>query len=159
VTSSVPCTAVFLPSPGRTDAKPHGTNADAEVKAGCVTIVRASAVGEVVSRRIRRIRADSHTICGLVTGDAIGRPVTIERTPAIADIIAGGISVESPRVRVLRPGDAASDVEFSSLAARASGNVQMRERRGLAGERTIGRERLGRMASEGRYDRASVATI
>jgi len=35
------------------------------------------------------------------------------------------------------------------------GNVQMRERRGLAGERTIGRERLGRMASEGRYDRGS----
>jgi hypothetical protein len=33
------------------------------------------------------------------------------------------------------------------------GNVQMRERRGFADERTIGRERLGRMASEGRYDR------
>jgi hypothetical protein len=41
------------------------------------------------------------TICRLVTGEAIGRPVTIERTPAIADIIAGGISIESPRVRVL----------------------------------------------------------
>jgi hypothetical protein len=27
------------------------------------------------------------------------------------------------------------------------GNVQMHERRGFAGERTIGRERLGRMAS------------
>jgi hypothetical protein len=33
------------------------------------------------------------------------------------------------------------------------GNVQMRQRRGFAEERTIGRERLGRMASEGRYDR------
>ena len=55
-------TAVFLPSPGRTDADPHGTNADAEVKAGCVAIVRACAVGEVVSRRIRRVRADSHTM-------------------------------------------------------------------------------------------------
>jgi hypothetical protein len=33
------------------------------------------------------------------------------------------------------------------------GNVQMRERRGFVEERTIGRERLGRMASEGRYDR------
>jgi hypothetical protein len=31
----------------------------------------------------------------------------------------------------------------------------MRERRGFAGERTIGRERLGRMASEGRYERGS----
>jgi hypothetical protein len=36
------------------------------------------------------------------------------------------------------------------------GNVQMRERRGFE-ERTIGRERLGRMASEGRYDRGSRA--
>jgi hypothetical protein len=35
------------------------------------------------------------------------------------------------------------------------GNVKMRERRGFAGERTIGRERLGRMASEGRYDQGS----
>jgi hypothetical protein len=35
------------------------------------------------------------------------------------------------------------------------GNVQMRERRGFAEERTIGRERLGPMASEGRYDRGS----
>jgi hypothetical protein len=35
------------------------------------------------------------------------------------------------------------------------GNVQMRERRSFAEERTIGRERLGRMASEGRYDRGS----
>ena len=34
-------------------------------------------------------------------------------------------------------------------------NVQMRERRGFAEERTIGRERLGPMASEGRYDRGS----
>jgi hypothetical protein len=33
------------------------------------------------------------------------------------------------------------------------GNVQMRQRRGFGEERTIGRERLGRMASEGRYDR------
>jgi hypothetical protein len=33
------------------------------------------------------------------------------------------------------------------------GNVQMRQRRGFAEERTIGRERLGRMASEGRSDR------
>jgi hypothetical protein len=32
-------------------------------------------------------------------------------------------------------------------------NVQMRERRGFAEERTIGRERLGRVASEGHYDR------
>ena len=43
-----------------------------------------------------------------------------KRTPAIADIIAGGISVEWPRIRVLRRGDAASDVEFTSFAARAS---------------------------------------
>jgi hypothetical protein len=134
-------TAVFLPSPGRTDADPHGTNADTDVKAGCVVIVRASAVGEVVSRRIGRTRADSHTIRRPVTGDTIRRPVTgdtirrpvtgdtirrpvtgdtirrpvtIERTAAIADIIAGGIGVESPRVRVLC-GDAASDV-YPSIA-------------------------------------------
>ena len=35
------------------------------------------------------------------------------------------------------------------------GNVQVRERRGFPEERTIGRERLGPMASEGRYDRSS----
>ena len=35
------------------------------------------------------------------------------------------------------------------------GNVQMRERRGFAEERTIGRERLARMASESRYDHGS----
>jgi len=33
------------------------------------------------------------------------------------------------------------------------GNVQMREHRGFAEARTIGRERLGRMTPEGRYDR------
>jgi hypothetical protein len=38
------------------------------------------------------------------------------------------------------------------------GNVQMRERRGFAEERTIGRERLGPMASEGRYVAARAAS-
>jgi hypothetical protein len=33
----------------------------------------------------------------------------LDRTLAIADIIAGGIGVESPRVRVLRRGDSASE--------------------------------------------------
>jgi hypothetical protein len=49
-----------------------------------------------------------------VTGDTIRRPVTIDRTLAIADIIAGRIGVESPRVRVLRRGDSASDVDASA---------------------------------------------
>ena len=106
--------------PQAADADPYGTNADTEVKARCVAIVRASAVGEVVSRRIRRIRANSHIIRRPITGDPIGRPVTIERTPTIAYIIAGGISIESPRIRILRRGDGVSDLEFPSLAARAS---------------------------------------